>query len=311
MKKIYCYLHKQSIILEGNMNAISLYQQLLLNYNDVFTLSLNMNYSYNQNVSNMKVETLPCIYYENNLIKREEIYSFFKRAITYAYINNSNEYEGNGVNHIEQKLLENLIVYDFQEILDYINYTKKRRNVMRFIQFVYQPYKTITSAVTDKEIANVYEKKHLISNKYNAIDMVRYVNRKVDLFLKNKKIEDINVHFKLLVLSFIQTQKLFFGEDKIIKYKLNQYENINSFYNTISNNNNNKEVLIGNIKDIMFVPERGISNNNNKSINSSNNSNGSSNNEENVSVRSNKFIPQVIGFGALFSVLYYIKNKII
>jgi hypothetical protein len=169
----------------------------------------------------------------------------------------------------------------------------------------------INSAVTDKEIAGVYEKKHLISNKYNAIDMVRYVNRKVDLFLKNKKIEDINVHFKLLVLSFIQTQKLFFGEDKIIKYKLNQYENINLFYNTISSNNNNKEVLIGNIKDIMFVPERGISNNNNKSINSSNNSNGSSNNEENVSVRSNKFIPQVIGFGALFSVLYYIKNKII
>ena len=310
MKKIYCYLHKQSIILEGNMNAISIYQQLLLNYNDVFTLSLNMNYSYNQNVSNMKVETLPCIYYENNLIKREEIYSFFKRAITYAYVDNSNsnEYESNDVNHIEQKLLENLIVYDFQEILDYINYTKKRRNVMRFIQFVYQPYKTINSAVTDKEIANVYEKKHLISNKYNAIDMVRYVNRKVDLFLKNKNIEDINVHFKLLVLSFIQTQKMFFGEDKIIKYKLNQYENINSFYNSISNN---KEMLIGNIKDIQFVPERGISNNINKSINSSNNSNGSNNNEENVSVRSNKFILQVIGFSALFSVLYYIKNKII
>ena len=241
MKKIYCYLHKQSIILEGNMNAISVYQQLLLNYNDVFILNLNMNYSYNQNVSNMKVETLPCVYYENNLIKREEIYSFFKRAITYAYIDNNNlisENEDNCVSCIEQKLLENLIVYDFQEILDYINYTKKRRNVMRFIQFVYQPYKTINSAVTDKEIANVYEKKHLISNKYNAIDMVRYVNRKVDLFLKNKKIEDINVHFKLLVLSFIQTQRMFFGEDKIIKYKLNQYENVNMFYNSISNNKN-------------------------------------------------------------------------
>ncbi len=45
--KLICYFHLSSYIIEGNMNIISIYENLIKNYNTIFNLEITENYSLN------------------------------------------------------------------------------------------------------------------------------------------------------------------------------------------------------------------------------------------------------------------------
>ncbi len=178
--KLICYFHLSSYIIEGNVNTLSIYENIIKNYNQIFNLNITENYSLNADSSNMKILNLPCIYYEGKRIKREEIYFFFKKTLCIE--NNSLNIKDN-IKEIEEQILENFIIYDFQELIDYINYIKKRNILGNIFRFFIQPINKFNQILTDQNIMKEIEKKFCINNKKEAIREILKLNNKINKFL--------------------------------------------------------------------------------------------------------------------------------
>ena len=306
--KLICYFHLSSYIIEGNVNTLSIYENIIKIYNQLFNLNITENYSLNADSSNMKVLNLPCIYYEGKRIKREEIYFFFKKTLSIE--NNSLNIKDN-IKEIEEQILENFIIYDFQELIDYINCIKKRNILGNILRFFIQPINKFNQIQNDQNIMNEIEKKFCINNKKEAIREILKLNHKINKYLYNylKEKEELN-HFEILIYSCIQTQRMFFKE-KIKKYKLDLFDNIQKFMEKIENIITNKIInkiefnpqnyfLIDDIKENKLNINKISLEDKKKEIKIP---------EENNYSYTNRLIPQAIGYSTLFTILFYFKKK--
>ena len=306
--KLICYFHLSSYIIEGNVNTLSIYENIIKNYNQIFNLNITENYSLNADSSNMKVLNLPCIYYEGKRIKREEIYFFFKKTLSVE--NNSLNINDN-IKEIEEQILENFIIYDFQELIDYINCIKKRNILGNIFRFFIQPINKFNQIQIDQNIMNEIEKKFCINNKKEAIREILKLNNKINKFLYNylEEKEELN-HIEILIYSCIQTQIIFFKE-KIKKYKLDTFNNIQKFMEKIENIITNKIInkiefnpqnyfLIDDIKENKLNINKISLEDKKKDIKIP---------EENNYSYTNRLIPQAIGYSTLFTILFYLKKK--
>ena len=294
--------------IEGNVNTLSIYENIIKNYNQIFNLNITENYSLNADSSNMKVLNLPCIYYEGKRIKREEIYFFFKKTLS---IENNSLNINDNIKEIEEQILENFIIYDFQELIDYINCIKKRNILGNILRFFIQPINKFNQIQIDQNIMNEIEKKFCINNKKEAIREILKLNHKINKYLYNylKEKEVLN-HFEILIYSCIQTQRMFFKE-KIKKYKLDLFDNIQKFMEKIENIITNKIInkiefnpqnyfLIDDIKENKLNINKISLEDKKKEIKIP---------EENNYSYTNRLIPQAIGYSTLFTILFYFKKK--
>ena len=306
--KLICYFHLSSHIIEGNVNTVSIYENIIKNYNQIFNLNITENYSLNADSSNMKVLNLPCIYYEGKRIKREEIYFFFKKTLS---IENNSLNINDNIKEIEEQILENFIIYDFQELIDYINCIKKRNILGNILRFFIQPINKFNQIQIDQNIMNEIEKKFCINNKKEAIREILKLNHKINKYLYNylKEKEELN-HFEILIYSCIQTQRMFFKE-KIKKYKLDLFDNIQKFMEKIENIITNKIInkiefnpqnyfLIDDIKENKLNINKISLEDKKKEIKIP---------EENNYSYTNRLIPQAIGYSTLFTILFYLKKN--
>ena len=303
--KLICYFHLSSYIIEGNVNTLSIYENIIKNYNQIFNLNITENYSLNVDSSNMKVLNLPCIYYEGKRIKREEIYFFFKKTLSIE--NNSLNIKDN-IKEIEEQILENFIIYDFQELIDYINCIKKRNILGNIFRFFIQPINKFNQIQIDQNIMNEIEKKFCINNKKEAIREILKLNHRINNFL-NGYLEKENInHIEILIFSCIKTQNQFFKE-KIKKYKLDLFDNIQKFMEKFEKKINENIKFEFNPQNY-FISEdlKDVKLNNNKIIQDDKKKDNKLPEENNISY-TYRLIPQAIGYGTLFTILFFLKKK--
>ena len=325
--EVNCYIMTDSIVIEGNLNHISILTNIILTYDKLFNLNLKYNYSFNTSASNMKIDYLPCIYNNGKIINKNEIFRFFTKTIEYNRAPELKKENDSNINVIECNLLKNMIINDFQDLINYINYHKNKNVLGNSLRFLIQPYKKLNGLWVDYKEIKAIEKKFNILSKYQAIDKIKEINNNVDEYINNNY--DINNNiiyindFLILIFTFYKTEQQFFGNEKMKKYGLNIYQNINELIRIIDDGLN-KNIYEGhkkNFKPEIFFEEinngeiQGNEKNNNKFSNSVINKEKYMKQpvpEENTNFRlTNKLILQGIGYASFFGFMYYLKNKII
>jgi len=324
--EVNCYIMTDSIVIEGNLNHISILTNIIKTYDKLFNLNLKYNFSFNTSASNMKIDHLPCIYNNGKIINKNEIYKFFTKSIEYTRSPELKKENDNNINLIECNLLKNMLLNDFQSLINYINYCKNKNFLGNSLRFLIQPYKKLNGLWVDyKEIKSI-EKNFNILSKYQAIEKIKEINSNVEEYIQNNY--DINSNiiyindFLILIYTYYKTQQQFFGLEKMKKYGLNLYQNINELIRIIEDGLN-KNIFEGHKKS--FKPEiffdeiggdiSGGDKNNNKFSNAVINKEKYMKQpvpEENTNFRlTNKLILQGIGYASFFGFMYYLKNKII
>lgn len=323
--EVNCYIMTDSIVIEGNLNHISILTNIIKTYDKLFNLNLKYNYSFNTSASNMKIDHLPCIYNNGKIIDKNEIFKFFSKTIEYNRCVELKKENNNNINIIESNLLKKMIINDFQTLINYINYHKNKNFLGNSLRFIIQPYKKMNGLWADyKEIINI-EKIYNILSKHEAVEKIKQINEYVDEYINNNY--DINNNlifindFLILIYTFYKTQEQFFGVEKMKKYELNTYQNINELVRIIDDGLN-KKIYEGH--KISFKPEvffNDLVGSGEKSGNNNKFSNAVINKdkymkqpvpEENTNFRlTNKLILQGIGYASFFGFMYYLKNKII
>ena len=324
--EVNCYIMTDSIIIEGNLNHISILTNIIQTYDKLFNLNLKYNYSFNTSASNMKIDHLPCIYNNGKIINKNEIFKFFTKTIEYNRSSELKKENDNEINIIENNLLKSMIINDFQDLINYINYHKNKNILGNSLRFLIQPYKKLNGLWVDYKEIKAIEKKFNILSKHQAIDKIMQINGNVDEYIQNNY--DINNNiiylndFLILIYTFYKTQQQFFGIEKMKKYGLNIYQNINELIRIIDDGLN-KNIYEGHkisFKPEIFFDEMGIGDignekNNNKFSNAVINKEKYMKQpvpEENTNFRlTNKLILQGIGYASFFGFMYYLKNKII
>lgn len=327
--EVNCYIMTDSIIIEGNLNHISILTNIIKTYDKLFNLNLKYNYSFNTSASNMKIDHLPCIYNNGKIVNKNEIFKFFTKTIEYTRSLEFKKENNNNINIIECNLLKKMIIDDFQTLINYINYHKNKNILGNSLRFLIQPYKKLNGLWVDhKEVKNI-EKKYNILTKREAIEKIKYINSCVNDYINcnydiNNNIIYIN-DFLILIYTFYKTQEQFFGIEKMKKYGLNLYQNITELIRIIDDGLN-KKIYEGHkisFKPEVFFNDMSIGNNGNGEKIGNNNkfSNAVINKEkymkqpvpeENTNFRlTNKLILQGIGYASFFGFMYYLKNKII
>ena len=327
--EVNCYIMTDSIIIEGNLNHISILTNIIKTYDKLFNLNLKYNYSFNTSASNMKIDHLPCIYNNGKIVNKNEIFKFFTKTIEYTRSLEFKKENNNNINIIECNLLKKMIHDDFQTLINYINYHKNKNILGNSLRFLIQPYKKLNGLWVDhKEVKNI-EKKYNILTKREAIEKIKYINSCVNDYINcnydiNNNIIYIN-DFLILIYTFYKTQEQFFGIEKMKKYGLNLYQNITELIRIIDDGLN-KKIYEGHkisFKPEVFFNDMSIGNNGNGEKIGNNNkfSNAVINKEkymkqpvpeENTNFRlTNKLILQGIGYASFFGFMYYLKNKII
>ena len=291
--EVNCYIMTDSIIIEGNLNHISILTNIIQTYDKLFNLNLKYNFSFNTSASNMKIDHLPCIYNNGKIINKNEIFKFFTKTIEYNRSSELKKENDNEINLIECNLLKNMIINDFQALINYINYHKNKNILGNSLRFIIQPYKKLNGLWVDYKEIKAIETKFNILSKHQAIDKIKEINGNVDEYIQNNY--DIN----------------------------NIYQNINELIRIIDDGLN-KKIYEGHkisFKPEIFFNEIGIGDmpgnekNNNKFSNAVVNKEKYMKQpvpEENTNFRlTNKLILQGIGYASFFGFLYYLKNKII
>ena len=324
--EVNCYIMTDSVIIEGNLNHISILTNIIKTYDKLFNLNLKYNYSFNTSASNMKIEHLPCIYNNGKIINKNEIYNFFAKTIEYNRSNELKKENNNNINLIECDLLKNMIINDFQSLINYINYHKNKNVLGNSLRFLIQPYKKLNGLWADyKEIKSI-EKKFNILSKSQAIDKIREINGNIEEYIRDNYDIHNNIiyinDFLILIYTYFKTQMQFFGAQKMKKYRLNLYQNINELIRIIDDGLN-KNIYEGHKKsfkpEVFFnelnVGDMGGEKNNLKFSNAVINKEKYMKQpvpEENTNFRlTNKLILQGIGYASFFGFMYYLKNKII
>ena len=213
--EVNCYIMTDSIIIEGNLNHISILTNIIKTYDKLFNLNFKYNFSFNTSASNMKIEHLPCIYNNGKIINKNDIFKFFTKTIEYTRSQELNEENNNNINIIECNLLKKMIINDFQTLINYINYHKNKNILGNSLRFIIQPYKKLNGLWVDyKEIKNI-EKNYNILTKREAIEKIKLINEKVDEYINNNYNINNNIiyinDFLILIYTFFKTQEQFFS----------------------------------------------------------------------------------------------------
>ena len=327
--EVNCYIMTDSIIIEGNLNHISILTNIIKTYDKLFNLNLKYNFSFNTSASNMKIEHLPCIYNNGKIVSKNEIYHFFTKTVEYTRSKELKKENENNINIVECNLLKKMLLEDFQSLINYINYHKNKNVLGNSLRFLIQPYKKLNGLWVDYKEVKSIEKKYNILTKFEAITKIKEINEYADKYINdnydiNNNIIYIN-DFLILIYTFYKTEEQFFGIEKMKKYGLNIYQNINTLIRIIDEGLN-KKIYEGhkkNFKPEIFFNEILGGNlngqekmgNNNKFTNAVVNKDKYMKQpvpEENTNFRlRNKLILQAIGYASFFGFMYYLKNKII
>jgi hypothetical protein len=209
--EVNCYIMTDSIVIEGNLNHISILTNIIKTYDKLFNLNLKYNFSFNTSASNMKIDHLPCIYNNGKIINKNEIYKFFTKTIDYTRSPELKKENDSDINLIECNLLKNMLLNDFQSLINYINHCKNKNVLGNSLRFLIQPYKKLNGLWVDyKEIKSI-EKNFNISSKHQAIDKIKEINENVEEYIQNNY--DINSNiiyikaFLILIYTLYKTQQ--------------------------------------------------------------------------------------------------------
>jgi hypothetical protein len=219
-----CILHTSSFFIEGNINNISILQELIYSFNAVYNLGLKFIFSLNNSTTNLIVNDLPVIIFGNHVINKGNIFSFLKQFVKirdkYSFksldsLNTDELY----LKKIQIENLEKIILTDLQLILNYyssyIN-SEKTNFFWKFIKFLLQPIKSVKTNKNDKSLNLEITKMIGVSTKFEAIEMAFEINRRInslleefdDEYFNSKRLRDRKFNsLDLLIYSSYKAQK--------------------------------------------------------------------------------------------------------
>jgi hypothetical protein len=236
LNEIRCILHKNSYFVEGNINNISIEQEMCLIFNKIYDLKIKFTESYNTLNSNLMVNNLPCVNYGGVNVKRENIYWFFRELLKF------NEDE-----NFKSGLIEKVILYDLQVCLNYFNYChsyEKTKYIWKFFKFLYQPLRVFKTNSNDKNMLREITKSVGISSVYEALESVKNIFEKIENYLKDSS---INEHYftcmEILIYSAVKTVNRVISRNKIKTYQLNSFTYINKLSTALDNFIANQKVI--------------------------------------------------------------------
>lgn len=188
-ERINCSNHSYSYLIEGNINNVSIIQEMCLIYNSLFNLDFVFTNSLNKNYSNLAVEELPVINYGNLNIKRNYLNSFLKELVglNKFYIP-ANICTKIGIAEInfEIEILEKNILSDLQLALNFFNHFQhyeKTKYLWKFIKFLYQPLIMFNSSFNERKIILEITRLLGISTKFESLEYMNRIFKKIENFL--------------------------------------------------------------------------------------------------------------------------------
>jgi hypothetical protein len=231
---ILCFTHEKSFLIEGNINHISITQELCLIYNALFKLNMAFTESLNNNYSNIMIENLPYLIYGGIPIKKHFIPDFLKKLVGLEKMKNLNS---DKLLQIEVDSIEKTILFELQlglNLYNYFNFYQKTNSLWKVLKTLYQPWITYKTYLHDKE--NLLELRKLlgITSKYEALDFLKNINQKIENFLANQgenyyKIKDSREIYSidLLIYASVKAQRRILDNGiKISKINFEDYPNL-------------------------------------------------------------------------------------
>lgn len=220
---IKCIVHRSSSFVEGNINHVSIQQELCFVYNALFRLNFHFVSSFNNSTSNLIIENLPMIIFGYHTIKKGNIHYFLKELVRIKDVTSlvDPKDKDKEIMKIEFENLERMILSDLQILLNYYNYIQindKTSFFYRFVKSLYQPYKALSSINNDSKMIKEISKFMGVSTKVEALAGVKNINEKIENFLLEKGEEyiinldnrEIN-SLDILIYSAVKVQRRVLG----------------------------------------------------------------------------------------------------
>jgi len=239
-EKINCSIHSYSYLVEGNINNVSIIQEMCLIYNSLFNLDFVFTNSLNKNYSNLTVEELPVINYGNLNVKRNYLNSFLKELVGlnkfYIPANNCNKIGSEEIN-FEIEFLEKNILSDLQLALNFFNHFhhyEKTKYLWKFIKFLYQPLIMLNSSFNERKIILEITRLLGISTKFESLEYMNRIFKKIENFLialggeaycnnlENRVINSIDI----LIYSATKAVNRVISKNKLENFGLKSHRNI-------------------------------------------------------------------------------------
>lgn len=232
---ITCNVHKESFFIEGNMNHLSIHNELCLIYNAIFKLDFIFAESLNKSYTNLTVEHLPYIVYGGYTIKREFLHSFLKQLVSIPEVK---RIEGDillgttDTISITIEQIEKIILFDLQMSLNmytYFEYNEKTNYLWKFLKFLYQPLISFRSNLKDNEASTEINKLLGVTSRYEALENVRNIIQKIENFViglgGDKYVKGLGVEreinsMDLLIYAAIKAINRVINKEKRKKYQL-------------------------------------------------------------------------------------------
>jgi hypothetical protein len=254
---ILCFTHEKSFLIEGNINHISITQELCLIYNSLFKLNMTFTESLNNNYTNIMVENLPYLIFGGIPIKKNFIPDFLKKLVSLEKMKNINS---DKLLQIEADSIEKTILFDIQlglNLYNYMNFYQKTNSLWKVLKTVYQPWITYRTYLHDKETLLELRKLLGISSKYDALEFLKNNNQKIENFLANQgenyfKIQDRQIYsIDLLIYACIKAQiRILDNGIKISKIKFESYPNIINLVKEIDS------ILLNDSKNVILIQRK-------------------------------------------------------
>jgi hypothetical protein len=254
--EIKCIIHKFSKFVDGNINNISIYQELCYIYNTIFKLQMTFSESYNNFDSNVLVENLPTIVYANQIVRKPNIKNFLNQLLglkspgelvkgeTDIPVLSKLNSEDLVIKSIEIENLEKILFSEFQLAINYYKYIDtydKTNSLVKIWKYIYQPWRRVKVSRNDSGLLQQITKILGISSKYEAIEFIKSINAKIENLLSSfgeaysTGIEiskrQINSLDLMLYAAFKTENRVLF--DKIQSYELDKFPNFMKLVNSI------------------------------------------------------------------------------
>jgi hypothetical protein len=146
MSEFVCIKHIRSKFIEGNVN-MTILEDLCLVYNALYSMNMKFTNSLSNSNSNLYIENMPMLVYNENIISKQQVYTFLKSVSNVDKDLNLKEEE-----LIQLEIFENKCLNDLQLCIDTFNYMilyKKRYFLWNLLKFLYQPVRFIKVFIND------------------------------------------------------------------------------------------------------------------------------------------------------------------
>jgi hypothetical protein len=237
-ERINCSVHSYSYFIEGNLNNVSIIQEMCLIYNSLFNLNFTFTNSLNKNYSNLAIEELPVLNYGNLNIKRNYLNSFLKELVgldKFCPVTCTKM-------DIEEikfqiEIIEKNILSDLQLALNFFNYFQhyeKTKYLWKFVKFLYQPLVMLKSSFNERKLILEITRLVGISTKFEALEYMNRIFKKIENFLvllggeeycKNLENRVIN-SIDILIYSAEKAVNRIISNNKLENFGLKSHKNI-------------------------------------------------------------------------------------